>query len=496
MAELQFIPNQPIVFESFDQVGLNNDNRVYNQLMQGSDVMAVQLAQTLDNDAIILMEYEYILNPDITGGAADYTLSGSGWSYASNSLVHAPSGTGSVDQLFTSSTGWFKSEVVVSRLDAGTVSLTIDGSIVETYSAVGTYISYHEVAVATGVGLACSSAFDGAVDRISFKALWSDFTYYVDYTLNDSGNLEHTALGQSTLTTYTAPIFSGTYYKVTIGIAGSTGGTVKIYFDTVLVETLSGNGLFEVYSLATASGELSIQSSGDFDGELVTEDFSFASYLTNHTFCILDSAGDIITKQYDSADPDYPVFYDQDRITWLFTMSGLKDGADAGFTPADGCYSIRVDSEQPNEADSVNSIAYLSATEHPKTKYIEAYNDSNGDDGFNWDHFKLFMRLRFFNISPTYPAEGEEYTYSNGTHSRSYSASEKMWEAWVDKVDESTHDAIRVAIRCDHFSMDDIAYFVPVKDYEPQWANNMKRNLASSRFDIQRLTEKLYNKSC
>jgi hypothetical protein len=111
--------------------------------------------------------------------------------------------------------------------------------------------------------------------------------------------------------------------------------------------------------------------------------------------------------------------------------------------------------------------------------------------------FTLGQRLRILQFNPVYPAVVNEYLYSNGNRTRSYAQSSKQRQAWFDYVDEVTHDIIRLQMLCDTLTIDNVNFFCLAEDYEPEWGENGKYNLAQSRVTLQMVTEPtLYNKSC
>ena len=66
-----------------------------------------------------------------------------------------------------------------------------------------------------------------------------------------------------------------------------------------------------------------------------------------------------------------------------------------------------------------------------------------------------------------------------------------------DYVDEPTHDVIRVQLLCENLIIDNKLFFCVAEDYEPEWGQNGKYNLAQSRVALLAQEEPtLFNKSC
>jgi hypothetical protein len=280
-----------------------------------------------------------------------------------------------------------------------------------------------------------------------------------------------------------------------MSIRGYESGTVSLTVDGVTSDAVSGNGDFTLYCLTatpiTPTSSIQLNLSEDFVGCI--SDWSFKQYNTDHEITIMSGitpTSDIYTY----ASSQNPLIYHQNYITWEVDFAHVLVDEDdtALFTD---CYYLRV-------KDKCTSTTYLSTTNIsylegsiPCSRAVEAYCDSPAF-GFDYSQgFKLFQRLRILRISPKYPIKGENYTYSSGTNAMPYSEVDKVWQCWFDYVNEETHDCIAVQLACDHFSIDSVGYYAPPQDYEPEWATNMKRNLAQSRVDLKKKTSKLYNRT-
>jgi hypothetical protein len=96
-----------------------------------------------------------------------------------------------------------------------------------------------------------------------------------------------------------------------------------------------------------------------------------------------------------------------------------------------------------------------------------------------------------------YPTKTEQYLYSNGTMFRSFAQSGKIRTAWFDYVDEPTHDVIRLQLLSDTLIVGGQPFFCVAEDYEPEWGENGKYNLAQSRATLMAVNEPtLFNKNC
>jgi hypothetical protein len=96
-----------------------------------------------------------------------------------------------------------------------------------------------------------------------------------------------------------------------------------------------------------------------------------------------------------------------------------------------------------------------------------------------------------------YPTKTEQYLYSNGDMFRSFAQTGKVRTAWFDYVDEPTHDVIRLQLLSDTLIVGPQPFFCVAEDYEPEWGENGKYNLAQSKVTLMAVNEPtLYNKNC
>jgi hypothetical protein len=187
---------------------------------------------------------------------------------------------------------------------------------------------------------------------------------------------------------------------------------------------------------------------------------------------------------------------------WKFQLNNLTDPDGYPLVIENGCYYLRVtDCCTSEQTVSTNFINY-STTGWDCSFWVEGNNDGFAFGFFFSDPstattFKLVQRLRVLQFNPVYPAVSEEYLFSNGGRSRSFAQSSKIRTAWFDYVDELTHDVIRLQILSDDLIINGAQYFCEAEDYEPEWGQNGRYNLAQSRVNLIDVNEPtLYNKSC
>jgi hypothetical protein len=290
-------------------------------------------------------------------------------------------------------------------------------------------------------------------------------------------------------------------YKITFSIMNSTDGEVYVNNSGGTFYTANGNGDYTVYyTHNVATGPLSFTSNSLFDGiiyDIVIEEMCYA-----HTFEVLDKNQNVISKPYDSSDLTHPITYYQDRMIWKFSLDDLIDPDGYPLVIEDGCYYLRVTDCCTSESTISTNFINYSTTGWDCSFWVEGNNDGFAFGFFFSDPstattFKLVQRLRVLQFNPIYPALSEEYLFSNGGRSRSFAQSSKIRTAWFDYVDELTHDVIRLQILSDTLTINNSDYFCVAEDYEPEWGQNGKYNLAQSRVNLIDVNEPtLYNKSC
>jgi hypothetical protein len=237
-------------------------------------------------------------------------------------------------------------------------------------------------------------------------------------------------------------------------------------------------------------GDVKLTPSSAFDGGI--SGVIVRTYETGHYVQLVSSTEN--SKLYDNTDPNYPLEYNDDRITWCFVLSLLED--EGALTMDQQCYQVKLtDNTDSSEHTSVTVINYPYSDN--KTAIVVGDCDNDYAFGFYFGGvFTLRQRLRILRINPRYPSESDNYIYSTGVHKRNYSQTQKIWTAWFDFVDEPTHDVIRLQLLCDTLTIAGVQYHCPQDGYEPEWVENGKRNLARSKVELQKYDDVLFNRNC
>lgn len=521
---LNFIPNQPYLFENAlaAQSCLNNDDSAYAQLVQPNDNICIQVQmEPCTIAADIQCEPAMYAITDVTLGA--WTVS-NGWSSGGTQDLDYDGTSGVVGQAYQS---WGGGEIVAGRVyrinftidnvtgnASVTVALGLDaGTATEVYDALGTYTVYRIAQDATDalefiMNAAATTAGDVMsitdIEIIQYTSCWYDelnfgtnsWTYTFDST-NLQGKFCSLDVTGGDLVNNSAYTTDGNYHRVSITITDSTVGYLEVIIGGVYIGNTDGNGTFYLYGTPTdTSGDLILRKQDNFDG--------CVSYVTVDDFGTFAGGGETY-KMYLATTLGVPVSdeflgtpYD-DRLIFCFNMADLESGG----------LELELECGQYKWAleDNCSVATHLTTTNinyDPAgwdCTYVQVGYSAGYAFGFYFGSttapaFTLTQRLRFLQFAPRYPAQGEEYLFSDGTYSRSWAQSGKIRQAWYDYVDEACHDVIRLQLLSDVLTVGGQMYFCPVKDYEPEWDEH-RRNLAQSRTDLIKVTEEtLFNRSC
>lgn len=505
---IESIPNQTFRFESIAQDGLNNDNTGWDVLCQAGDTLAVQFKNNPCGSNLLCEALGDELVIDPCQVLAHFTT-GDGWSIDTIDSCKAGVHTGAVGTLTYDTSGgqfnsactafnYYKIEYEVISVSGGGVTPFFDayvfgGLAVGTErTTTGVFTDYIQ-AQANPAVLGFYAIGDVTIGNISVKQIAPCLTITENWTSSDGIYLDHTA-GNTDEITSGVVYADDTYYSVNFAIKNRTAGSLSFKISESATQTISSNGEFTLYfdslSGLFADGTLHITPDVDFDGSI----YLIGSYeiLRNHEFWLSDDNGTEVSDHYFYNDTTGLVTIYKDWITFSFTMSEiLYPDANPNL-----CYRVSYyDHCDDSTHTSDNKIKY-SATSFDKTKMIQAYcsTEAFGFEFLN-SSFSLWQRVPFLSISPKYPTDGEEYTSATGRKARLSTKVEKTKTAWIDYVDETAHDCLAVQISCDVVFIDDINCYVPTNDYEPEWIENQRYNLAQSKFDYQKRTPVLYNRN-
>jgi hypothetical protein len=280
--------------------------------------------------------------------------------------------------------------------------------------------------------------------------------------------------------------------EVKYTITNMTNGFIYPELGTNQGITRSING---VYTDFIASGGISDRiifwTTQDFDGTISNISVKIFGYC--HTFDVLDATDDSIVAG--GIRPRYV----NDKINFNINPCSIlviTGGEPNDIQLTDGCYKIRFNNCCDEESYTSDTVINYTRGEHDCTVLVDASCD---DKAFGFDFsngFSLSQRLRVLRFNPTYKNEGEDSQGSDGVKRRPFARSEKVYSCIFDYCDEATHDAINTQLLCDTLTFDGVEYFCPIKDYQPEWADRGRLNLAQSQIELQKKQSVIYNRNC
>lgn len=536
---VEFLKNQPIRFDDNTQLCLNRDDAASPLLMQYDDTMCIQVKVNPCGDP--LCGFTDIGTTDwlsgqgsFTGGSTGWTL-GANWTYGSDAITH----TGAASSFADYTTGAVVGTTQVLRITM-TVSHVASGGKARFYitganpvygqwrSATGTYIEDVSVDASMTVNFTIEGEGTGAGSQVtvddviitSINDCWTGISLDEWDFDPDTGEVCHVTGNTTPLATYTTPVVAGgDYWKVVIKVKNMTQGSITPVVGDMSGDAIITNGEHIQFIVAsTSTSEIEFVPTSDFDGCL----YDVAAYdmtgdITGVAFYVANETNDLLTDgvtvENGGGDMEYYVY--NDYITWCFNLQNVYSAGDP-VSLATGCYKIAVlDTCFGDYQFSTTLIQYNQNEDYwPCTKVMVASNSNiaygfyfgtettygayagGGTTGTAPYAFEFILRLRLLKIMPQYPASGEEHFYSTGRHIRTYATSQKMWTLWLDKLSEAMHDCVRLMVLSDTLEIDTVEYYCPTKDYEPEWAENQKRNLARAKVGIQLKSDILFNFNC
>jgi hypothetical protein len=538
-----FIPNQPILFQDplfAGQTCLNADTRQYAQLAEADDNMCIQI---INEPVATLYNCNLNVNPnDVVNG--EFTSDLSNWTEY-NFLSSVPSGT----NYWTWSTSGATSDP--SQSGIGLVQ-TIPGTIGNIYLISFEFQYDNGGDFNIGIGNSSTGIFvfnnlynnygkniDGRRCIIVDSSFGLDVAFYCNtsdvkiknivarditacqlVTLN--GSLEHWTYvetlngwekldGTAAVTwplEILATLTNGTSYKFSYKITNMAEDDLAYFefldFDNNSIAKQFTNGEYvEYFTYTGTTGYMSLQGHPNAIYGVVY-DIKLEEMCYDHRIAITYPDGSNASIWYDSASPVNPIQYYKDRIVWCFDWNSLEQFSPFGLPLDPGCYTITFDDQCTGgvTTQSYTVVNYKATGGHPCSLVVQGTNQGYAfgfffnEPGINVN-FVLKQRLRILQFNPMYPTKTEQYLYSNGDMFRSFAQSGKVRTAWFDYVDEPTHDVIRLQLLSDTLIVGPQPFFCVAEDYEPEWGENGKYNLAQSKVTLMAVNEPtLYNKNC
>jgi len=284
----------------------------------------------------------------------------------------------------------------------------------------------------------------------------------------------------SGLTSITIFLNSGTgYTNYRFTISNRTQGHIHLLTTDGITDIYSQNGEYNVFILTSTIADFQIIANDNFDGCLTI--FEVYEYSNDIEYVIVNTLGTEVTDHYAAT------LYN-DFVTFCFDLGDV--------TPIDldaGCFQVKViDNATATSTTSTTLISYSATTPIRLSAWVSGQN-TGIQDGFYWgDIFVMGQRIRLLRISPTWEVQGKDYVYSSGRNVSPAITKDKLYELFIDYLDEWAHDALVIQLFADEFTIDDVPYFTNLENYEPEWSKNMNRNLAQVRMTIKKKVSRLF----
>ena len=542
---ISFIPNQPILFEDplfAGQSCLNNDTRLYAQLAEANDSMCIQF---INEPIATLYSCDMTQFTDVVtnGTFASDLSSWDEYNFATGTNLGAPT-------TWTWTPDGATSDVTASQI--GLIQ-TMPGSVGNIYLISFEFTYDNGGNFKIGLGNQATNSWnwvnlfnnfetniDGRRCLIVSSYINLDFAFYCDTSAvtiknliirdvttgqcvvpNSSVNAHWTyvesvngwqKIDGTAATAYPLTIFNslvnGTDYRLTYKVMNMPEDSIAYMeiqdnANATLGKTYTNGEFAEYFNYTGPSAQPFILANPEAQNGVIY-DITFEEMCYNHEIFISYPNGDPASIIYDSTSPIYPITYYQNRMIWCFLWDNIESYDIPGGNLTSDCYTITVRDNCSGSVDTMSytTVNYKASGSHECSVVVNAYCNGNAF-GFYFNspdsivNFELKQRLRLLQFNPMYPVKTEQYTYSSGTMNRTYAQSGKVRTAWFDYVDEPTHDVIRLQLLCDTLLIDNQPFFCMAEDYEPEWGQNGKYNLAQSKVVLMAQNEPtLFNKNC
>lgn len=538
-----FIPNQPILFEDplfAGQDCLNADVRQYAQLAEEEDNMYIQIINdpvAIVYDCNLNVNPNDVVNGEFTSDLSNWTeynfisgaISGTNyWTWSASGATSDPtqSGIGLIQTIPGTIGNIYLMSFEFEYDNGGDFNLGIGDSSTNTFffnnlqGNFGKNIDGRRCLIVDSlygldVAFFCNTS-DVKIKNIIVRDITAcqlvsvnpslEHWTYVE-SLNGWQKLDGTpaiAFPLEILATLT----NGTSYKFSYKITNMREDGIAYFeffdFDNNSIAKQFTNGEFvEFFTYTGTTGYMSLQGNPSAIYGIVY-DITVSEMCYNHRISVTNTDGSPASIWYDSASAVNPIQYYKDRIIWSFTWNTLEQFSPFGLPLDPGCYTITFDDQcvGGGTTQSYTVVNYKATGGHPCSLVVQGTNQGYAfgfffnEPGVNVN-FVLKQRLRILQFNPMYPTKTEQYLYSNGDMFRSFAQSGKVRTAWFDYVDEPTHDVIRLQLLSDTLIVGPQPFFCVAEDYEPEWGENGKYNLAQSKVALMAVNEPtLYNKNC
>ena len=474
----------------FDFTHIGND-LIYLQQDPDNDIVADFTVSEFSIKSLVFasLSYEFSTNNEVLEQTtnSEFTTNADGWTLTGNVafspgvITKTAGATGLLRQTCPLVVNRLMHTVTidVSFMSAGSMIVSFGNVALGTITTNGTY-TYEYALPTTFTGtygqdelvLDCDSASNAIITSFKIERNVPQWEW------TDAKLCRNTLSGLTDLTVYLNASTNYTNYRFTI--SNRTQGSINIVSLNGTTENFSNNGDYSVFQDGIlAFADFQIIASPDFDGCMTV--FEVYQYSNDIDWVIVNTIGTEVSDQF-------PATIYNDYVTFCFNLGSLGE-IDLGA----GCYQVKViDSLLATSITSTTLISYSETTPIRISAWVTGQN-TGIQDGFYWDgNFVMGQRIRLLRILPTWEVQGKDYVYSTGRNVSPAITKDKLYELFVDYLDEWAHDALVIQLFADEFEIDNVPYFTNLENYEPEWSKNMNRNLAQVRMTIKKKVSRLY----
>jgi hypothetical protein len=423
---------------------------------------------------------EQTTNSGFTGNADGWTLTGN-VAYGSNNVIKTTGATGLLRQTCPLVVNRLMHTVTieVTSMTLGSIQVVFGNVGLGTITSGGIYTyEYPLPTTFTGAYGEDELVLDCDSDSNAVVTLFKIERNVPQWEWTDNKLCRNTLSGLTSQTVYLNAGTAYTNYRFTI--SNRTQGSINIVTSDGTTENFSNNGDYNIFFGSNVIADFQIVASPDFDGCMTV--FEVYTYSQDIDYVVVNTIGTELTSQYSCT------IYN-DYVTFCIDLGDL---APIDLDP--GCYQLKVIDHDNGDASitSTTFISYSGITPVRISAWVTGKN-TGIQDGFYWDDiFVMGQRIRLLRITPTWEVQGRDYVYSTGRNVSPAITKDKLYELFVDYLDEWAHDALVIQLFADEFEINAVPYFTNLENYEPEWSKNMSRNLAQVRMTIKKKVSRLY----
>ena len=251
---------------------------------------------------------------------------------------------------------------------------------------------------------------------------------------------------------------SGSYYRVTYTVGSYNQGTLGVYLGSTLIDSVTANGTYTSYGEANGTF-LRFAPIGAAPGTFQWELDNVTLYEMGTIGIDIKDADDVVVyTENDGTSVDYSGAEAQLNLNWQ----------NYGLTSQE-CYTVCIVDLSDSSEQETNCVHYRDDFD---CSIKLTWTNGNNAFNFNYTDFTFVQVLRLIESElrfPKYSEESNRPSFSDGSRATSYGKSVKIEELQIEALPEEIHDALRLAVIHQTFTIDAVNYVKQEGDYEPLW---------------------------